>query len=111
MDPIEQADAILAEYSALTLAELPVGADVIDVHTHLGLDIDGMVGDLDDLLANQRAHSISRSFMFCLDEPDRHPGFTAANDRTLDFAARAEGALVPFAEELPEPLAGEPGES
>ena len=34
--------------------------------------------------------------MFCLDEPDRHPGFSAANDRTLAFAGRSEGALVPF---------------
>ncbi|MDH4178256.1 MAG: amidohydrolase family protein [Thermoleophilia bacterium] len=96
MDTIDQANAILAEYSAIALDELPVGADVIDVHTHLGLDIDGMVGDLDELLEIQRAHRISRSFVFCLDEPDRHPAFRAANDRTLDFAARAGGALVPF---------------
>jgi len=34
--------------------------------------------------------------MFCLDEPDRHPGFRAANDRMLEFAARSEGRLVPF---------------
>jgi uncharacterized protein len=34
--------------------------------------------------------------MFCLDEPDRHPGFQAANDRTLAFAERSEGRLVPF---------------
>ena len=34
--------------------------------------------------------------MFCLDEPDRHPAFTAANDRTLAYAARSEGRLVPF---------------
>jgi hypothetical protein len=34
--------------------------------------------------------------MFCLDEPDRHPAFTAANDRTLTFAARSDGRFVPF---------------
>jgi uncharacterized protein len=96
VDPIERANAILAEYSEQTLAELPVGADVIDVHTHLGTDIDGMVGDIDELLVNQRAHGISRSFVFCLDEPDRHPAFQAGNDRTLDFASRADGELVPF---------------
>ncbi len=96
MDPIERANAILAEYAALTLAELPVGADVIDVHTHLGLDIDGMVGDLDELLVIQREYGITRSFVFCLDEPDRHPAFRAANDRTLAFASRGDGALVPF---------------
>ena len=34
--------------------------------------------------------------MFCLDEPDRHPAFSAANDRTLAFAARSNRRLVPF---------------
>ena len=34
--------------------------------------------------------------MFCLDEPDRHPSFSAANDRTLDFAERSNGRFVPF---------------
>ena len=34
--------------------------------------------------------------MFCLDKPDRHPAFRAANDRTLAYAERSEGRLVPF---------------
>ena len=34
--------------------------------------------------------------MFCLDEPDRHPVFRAANDRTLAFAERSDGRLIPF---------------
>ena len=34
--------------------------------------------------------------MFCLDEPDRHPAFSAANDRTLAYAARSDGRLIPF---------------
>jgi len=34
--------------------------------------------------------------MFCLDEPDRHPAFRAGNDRTLAFAERSEGRLIPF---------------
>jgi hypothetical protein len=34
--------------------------------------------------------------MFCLDEPDRHPGFRAGNDRTLEFAAQSGGRLIPF---------------
>src|SRR5204863_2801606 len=39
---------------------------------------------------------ISRAFMFCMDEADRHPGFKAPNDRTLEHAARSEGRLIPF---------------
>jgi predicted TIM-barrel fold metal-dependent hydrolase len=75
---------------------LPAGADIFDAHLHLGHDIDGMVGDYDQLLELMDAYAISRAFMFCLDEPDRHPSFTAANDRTLAFAARSNGRLIPF---------------
>jgi predicted TIM-barrel fold metal-dependent hydrolase len=96
VDAIERAQALLDGYAAVALSELPEGADVVDAHTHLGTDIDGMVGDLDELLDVQRRAGISRSFVFCLDEPDRRPSFSAANDRTLDYAERANGALVPF---------------
>jgi predicted TIM-barrel fold metal-dependent hydrolase len=75
---------------------LPAGADIFDAHLHLGHDIDGMVGDYDQLLELMGSYGISRAFMFCLDEPDRHPSFTAANDRTLAFAARSNGRLIPF---------------
>jgi uncharacterized protein len=96
VDAIERAQALLDEYAALVLHELPANVDIFDVHTHLGTDIDGMVGDLDELLDVQARGGISRSFVFCLDEPDRHPAFSAANDRTLAFAARSGGALIPF---------------
>jgi hypothetical protein len=39
--------------------------------------------DLLDFLAKD---GVTRAFAFCLDEPDRHPAFRAANDRTLAFA-------------------------
>ncbi len=96
VDAIGRANDLLEQYAALARAELPAGTDVFDVHTHLGEDIDGMSGDRDELLAIQRAYGIVRSFTFCLDEPDRHPAFTAANDRTLAHGAAAPGELVPF---------------
>ena len=52
---------------------LPAGADIFDAHLHLGHDIDGMVGDYDQLIELMDDYGISRAFMFCLDEPDRHP--------------------------------------
>jgi predicted TIM-barrel fold metal-dependent hydrolase len=76
--------------------ELPPGADIFDAHLHLGHDIDGMIGDYDQLEALMARYGISRAFMFCLDEPDRHPSFAAANDRTLAFAERSNGRLIPF---------------
>jgi predicted TIM-barrel fold metal-dependent hydrolase len=77
-------------------ALLPAEADIFDAHLHLGHDIDGMVGDYDQLVELMDSYGISRAFMFCLDEPDRHPSFTAANDRTLAFAERSNGRLIPF---------------
>jgi uncharacterized protein len=75
---------------------IPAGAEIFDVHLHLGHDIDGMVGDYDQLESLMARYGISRAFMFCLDEPDRHPAFRAANDRTLEHAARSGGRLIPF---------------
>ena len=96
MEAIARANGLLERYAWLALAELPHDARVFDAHTHLGDDIDGMVGDRDELLAIQHAYRIDRSFVFCLDEPDRRPAFTAANDRTLAHAAAAPGELIPF---------------
>jgi predicted TIM-barrel fold metal-dependent hydrolase len=76
--------------------ELPEGVHVFDAHTHLGDDIDGMKGRFDELLGIMDAYGMSRAFMFCMDEPDRHPSFRAANDRTLEAAERSEGRLIPF---------------
>ena len=83
-------------YDAEARRLIPDGADIFDAHLHLGHDIDGMVGDYDQLEANMAKYGISRAFMFCLDEPDRHPSFSAANDRTLAFAERSGGRLIPF---------------
>src|SRR4051812_50014116 len=55
-----------------------------------------MVGDYDQLVQTMDRYGVSRAFMFCLDEPDRHPSFSAANDRTLAFAERSNGRLIPF---------------
>jgi uncharacterized protein len=41
-------------------------------------------------------YGFAGAFVFCLDEPDREPGFCAPNDRTLAYAARSGGRLVPF---------------
>ena len=75
---------------------VPEGAHVFDADLHLGNDIDGMVGDYDQLEQLMGRYDIRRAFMFCLDEPDRHPSFTAANDRTLAYAERSGGRLIPF---------------
>jgi predicted TIM-barrel fold metal-dependent hydrolase len=87
---------LVDRYDEELARELPPDVEIFDAHLHLGSDIDGMVGDYDQLIAQMDRYGVGRAFMFCLDEPDRHPSFTAANDRTLAFAARSNGRLVPF---------------
>ncbi|HSO01954.1 MAG TPA: amidohydrolase family protein [Gaiellaceae bacterium] len=95
-DVLRRSQDLLETFEGIVRAELPEDVEIFDAHTHLGLDIDGMRGELDELLRIQRAHRIARSFVFCLDEPDRHPGFRAPNDRTLALAAQSDGELIPF---------------
>jgi predicted TIM-barrel fold metal-dependent hydrolase len=96
MDALEHAQAILAGWGSELRGELPAGVTLFDAHTHLGTDIDGMVGRDEELLEIMDAYGVARAFVFCLDEPDRHPGFRAGNDRTLAAAARSDGRLIPF---------------
>jgi predicted TIM-barrel fold metal-dependent hydrolase len=96
-DALERARKLVAVYDDEVAALLPKDAEIFDAHVHVGTDIDGFVSTLDDLLAFLRKDGVSRAFAFCLDEPDREPGFRAANDRTLESARASNGVLVPFA--------------
>jgi predicted TIM-barrel fold metal-dependent hydrolase len=95
-DALQRAQVLMAQWDEELRRELPEDADIFDAHTHLGTDIDGMVGVYEDLERGMDKYGISRCFMFCLDEPDRHPGFRAGNDRTLEFATRSGGRMIPF---------------
>jgi predicted TIM-barrel fold metal-dependent hydrolase len=93
---LERAQALIAGYDEELARELPQGAEIFDAHVHLGHDIDGMVGVYEELEAIGERYRISRCFMFCMDEADRHPGFRAPNDRTLEYARRSGGRVIPF---------------
>jgi predicted TIM-barrel fold metal-dependent hydrolase len=93
---LQRAQALIAGYDDELARELPADTQIFDAHVHLGNDIDGFSGVYDDLERINDRYGISRCFMFCMDEQDRHPAFRAANDRTLAYAERSEGRLVPF---------------
>jgi predicted TIM-barrel fold metal-dependent hydrolase len=93
---LANAEELLARWDSELAAELPAGTEIFDAHIHLGTDIDGMVGVYEELEEIQARYGITRCFVFCLDEPDRHPAFRAANDRTLAYAERSRGRLIPF---------------
>jgi predicted TIM-barrel fold metal-dependent hydrolase len=93
---LERARAVVDSYDQLVRSEIPQDALLFDAHTHLGHDIDGMVGRYEDLTAILDRYAFTRAFVFCMDEHDREPGFTVPNDRTLAHAGHSRGRLVPF---------------
>jgi uncharacterized protein len=96
MDALARAQDLLAKWREEVRRELPSDVELFDAHVHLGKDIDGMSGRPDELIGMMDDYDVGRAFMFCLDEPDRHPAFRAPNDRTLAFAAESGGRLIPF---------------
>src|SRR5215510_2277168 len=88
--------ALLARYEAGLRNLMPANAEIFDAHVHLGHDIDGQTGVYEELERINEMAGVSRCFMFCMDEPDRHPAFRAPNDRTLEYAKQSEGRLIPF---------------
>jgi uncharacterized protein len=96
MDALARAQELLATWREEVRRELPSDVELFDAHVHLGKDIDGMSGSPDELIGMMDDYDVGRAFMFCLDEPDRHPAFRAPNDRTLAFAAESHGRLIPF---------------
>jgi uncharacterized protein len=74
----------------------PAGAEVIDAHTHLGLDEDGRSLTLAQLLSALDVAEARRACVFPLDDPERHPAYRIPNDRVLAWAGESDGRLVPF---------------
>jgi uncharacterized protein len=93
-------DAIYTEALAPFLAEVqslrPAQAEVIDAHTHLGLDEDGRSLTLEQLLEQLDAAQARRACVFPLHDPERRPSYRVPNDRVLAWASESEGRLVPF---------------
>lgn len=75
---------------------LPAGAEVLDAHTHLGLDEDGRSLTPEQLLAQLDAAGARRACVFPLHDPERRPAYTVPNDRVLAWAAESGGRLIPF---------------
>jgi hypothetical protein len=104
-------DSLYANALAPFLAEAqrlrPAHAEVIDAHTHLGLDEDGRSLTLAQLLSQLDRAGARRACVFPLHDPERKPAYRVPNDRVLAWAAESEGRLVPFCRLDPaeEPLA------
>jgi hypothetical protein len=93
-------DAIYADALAPFLAETarlrPPDVELIDAHTHLGLDEDGRSLTLEQLLGQLDVAEARRACVFPLHDPERRPAYSLPNDRVLAWASESDGRLVPF---------------
>jgi len=93
-------DSLYADALAPFLTEVqrlrPPDAEVIDAHTHLGLDEDGRSLALDQLLAQLDAADARRACVFPLHDPERTPAYSTPNDRVITWAKESDGRLTPF---------------
>jgi predicted TIM-barrel fold metal-dependent hydrolase len=92
--------SVYADALAPFLAEVqrlrPAEAEVIDAHTHLGLDEDGRSLTLEQLLSQLDDAGARRACVFALHDPERHPAYRVPNDRVLAWTEESDGRLVPF---------------
>lgn len=92
--------ALYAEALAPFLADVrrlrPPETEVIDAHTHLGLDEDGRSLTLEQLLGELDEAEARRACVFPLHDPERRPAYSLPNDRVLAWAGESEGRLLPF---------------
>jgi uncharacterized protein len=103
-DPLADVFGLLSQ----ELAHLrPSGAEVIDIHTHLGHDEDGMALDPGGLIEMLDQADAARAVVFPLHDPERDPAYTLPNDRVLGWAAESEGRFIPLCrlDPLQQPLA------
>jgi uncharacterized protein len=104
-------DSLYADALAPFLAEVqslrPPDAEIIDAHTHLGLDEDGRSLTLPALLSQLDAAGARRACVFPLHDPERQPAYSVPNDRVLQWARESDHRLLPFCRLDPseEPLA------
>jgi predicted TIM-barrel fold metal-dependent hydrolase len=93
-------DALYADALAPFLREMrhlrPPETEVIDAHTHLGLDEDGRSLTLEQLLAQLDDADARRACVFPLHDPARRPAYSVPNDRVIAWASESDGRLVPF---------------
>src|SRR5438552_1871613 len=93
-------DALYARALTPFVAEVerlrPDGAEVIDAHTHLGLDEDGRSLTPPQLLSMLDDAGARRACVFPLHDPERRPAYRVPNDRVLEWARDSGERLLPF---------------
>src|SRR5262249_53581804 len=89
-------DRTLAPFRSELGRMRPAQSVVVDAHTHLGLDEDGMSLDPAGLVGLLDDADATYALVFPLHDPERVPSYRVPNDRVLQWAAESSGRFIPF---------------
>jgi len=92
--------AIDVAYARFVHPLLPAGQPLWDAHAHLGRDDDGSRLEPAALLAEMRAHGVTRAFVVPFAAPTRQ-AYHRLNDRIIEQCGATGDALVPFCRSEP----------
>src|ERR687893_573007 len=76
--------------------KIPVGTQVFDAHTHIGMDVDGRAMTAAGLQARMEAANIHKSITFPLNDPNARDDFSGPNDVVWAAYEEYPDAFVPF---------------
>ena len=75
--------------------------NIIDVHNHIGLSLDGGHGTLKELLEIMQEYRIGTSVLFATDEEGWEPTYTQLNDKIINAMESHPGKIIAFARIVP----------
>ena len=76
--------------------KIPVGTQVFDAHTHVGMDVDGRAMTAAGLKARMEAVNVHRSIIFPLNDPNARDDFSGPNNVVWAAYEEYPDAFVPF---------------
>ena len=76
--------------------KIPVGTQVFDAHTHVGVDIDGRRMTAAGMKARMDAANVYTSIIFPLNDPNARGDYSGPNDVVWAAHEEYQGAFVPF---------------
>ena len=77
-------------------SKIPAGTQVFDVHTHIGVDVDGRTMTAAGMRARMEAANVDRSIIFPLNDPNAHDDYSGPNDVVWSAYEEHPGSFVPF---------------
>ena len=76
--------------------KIPVGTQVFDAHTHVGMDIDGRAMTAAGLKARMEAANVHKSVIFPLNDPNARDDFSGPNEVVWAAYEEYPDSFVPF---------------